>query len=261
MDQLHRAGLGQVNRVGCFPEPVAAEALAEQRLAAKLCGRRLTPGEIGCWQSHRQVYDAVSEEGITAALVLEDDADLDPDGLARIVKAIWPVLCSHEPAIVTLFTHSAVEFNPNLRNPLRAIGGLDASLSAKWLVMLNQAPLSTLAYVINLPACRLAAGSPGLAATPADWPTWSPLVNFFLVRDQCVHHGWDSKPSTQGITDAVSLVGNERPVPSRLTRILEALSLVTLLPYVRYRDFFPNFRVYLQLVARRFRRGNRVQAI
>ncbi|MDP2064868.1 MAG: glycosyltransferase family 25 protein [Burkholderiaceae bacterium] len=39
-----------------------------------LVGRRLLPSEIGCWLSHRKIWQRMVDEDIPLALVLEDDA-------------------------------------------------------------------------------------------------------------------------------------------------------------------------------------------
>ena len=53
-----------------------------------LHARRPQPAEIGCALSHQAVYARMEREGVALALVLEDDARLDPgrlaDSLARI---------------------------------------------------------------------------------------------------------------------------------------------------------------------------------
>ncbi|CCW66797.1 unnamed protein product [Phytomonas sp. Hart1] len=49
-----------------------------QPIAQKLFGMDLTPGAIGCALSHRLVWEKVVASRQTAALILEDDAELSP---------------------------------------------------------------------------------------------------------------------------------------------------------------------------------------
>jgi GR25 family glycosyltransferase involved in LPS biosynthesis len=50
----------------------------------------LTPGGVGCALSHRSVWEKVVREGIRRALVLEDDAELDPEISDRLSQGPWP---------------------------------------------------------------------------------------------------------------------------------------------------------------------------
>ncbi len=38
----------------------------------------ITPGEIGCFLSHRRVWNTMLDRGLQSALILEDDVELDP---------------------------------------------------------------------------------------------------------------------------------------------------------------------------------------
>lgn len=63
----------------------------------------LTLGEVGCSLSHISIYDKIIAEGISYALILEDDATLSPDVMPVIdslTKAISP-----ERSAVVLLTH------------------------------------------------------------------------------------------------------------------------------------------------------------
>jgi len=43
----------------------------------------LTPGEIGCFLSHRSVWTRIAADGLDAALIVEDDALIEPESFAR----------------------------------------------------------------------------------------------------------------------------------------------------------------------------------
>jgi GR25 family glycosyltransferase involved in LPS biosynthesis len=72
----HLQSIGVVYRVidavdgGAIPE--------SERNALTGPGVRLHPGAIGCYLSHLEIYRQMVDEGISAALVLEDDARLHP---------------------------------------------------------------------------------------------------------------------------------------------------------------------------------------
>jgi glycosyl transferase family 25 len=50
----------------------------EQRRAACAPGLTIAPGEIGCYLSHIEIYRRMGQQGLPLALVLEDDAVLNP---------------------------------------------------------------------------------------------------------------------------------------------------------------------------------------
>lgn len=56
----------------------------EQTLAC--IGRELVPGEIGCSLSHLRLYERMVTEGVEMALILEDDAVIDPEVLELLAK-------------------------------------------------------------------------------------------------------------------------------------------------------------------------------
>ena len=63
-------------------------------------GRRLSPGEVGCFLSHYRLWQKIFVQKIPCALVLEDDAVLDSDigGIvARVMEceAEWDVVILH----------------------------------------------------------------------------------------------------------------------------------------------------------------------
>ena len=88
----------QLNGLGLdyeiFPA-VRGKALAEAERAASYDevwhrrneGRDATPGELGCALSHIGIYRLIQERGISHALVLEDDAWLNPN-LPQLLAAI-----------------------------------------------------------------------------------------------------------------------------------------------------------------------------
>jgi glycosyl transferase, family 25 len=87
--QQRRASMiAHLRKLGCGFELVDAVDGAllppDQRRALQAEGTDLHPGTIGCYLSHMEVYRRIVAAGLPAALVLEDDARLDP----RIVPAL-----------------------------------------------------------------------------------------------------------------------------------------------------------------------------
>ena len=66
-------------------------------------GRKFSPGEIGCYLSHYNLWRRIVEQGIDCAIVLEDDAVLDEDFFevtSRLINLDWQwglvLLSSHD---------------------------------------------------------------------------------------------------------------------------------------------------------------------
>lgn len=53
--------------------------------------KRLTPAKVACWHSHLQAIRQIANGGDSAALVLEDDVDMERDISARL-RALWDAL-------------------------------------------------------------------------------------------------------------------------------------------------------------------------
>lgn len=51
---------------------------ADLKLAEKLLGHTLVPGEIGCALSHIGIYEKMVQENIPSCIILEDDMIFDP---------------------------------------------------------------------------------------------------------------------------------------------------------------------------------------
>jgi len=79
------------------------EALARDYDRAKAIeeSHDLTPGELGCALSHLGVYRHMVEKNISHALVLEDDAKLDP-ALPQVVSKLQALYASETPMVVML---------------------------------------------------------------------------------------------------------------------------------------------------------------
>lgn len=63
---------------------LAEAQLYDESLSRKYNGKPLAPGELGCAISHRSIYERMDRDGISRALVLEDDISLSR-GLASLL--------------------------------------------------------------------------------------------------------------------------------------------------------------------------------
>lgn len=68
-------------------------------------GSMYTPGQIGCWFSHTNVYRRMVADNIPAALVLEDDVVLSEDA-PRVVAFVEAAIDCQKPQWVLLSDHS-----------------------------------------------------------------------------------------------------------------------------------------------------------
>lgn len=104
------AATAALAQIGLMPERVPAvegRALGEVALrvhdAAALAtiGRRLSPGEVGCFLSHVACAQLIVERDLPFALVLEDDVALAPDTGADLV-ALLDLVASRDFDLVNL---------------------------------------------------------------------------------------------------------------------------------------------------------------
>lgn len=123
-----------------------------------LHARRPQPTEIGCALSHQAVYSRMAQNGIPLALILEDDARLDPERLADSLLRIkadnhpdtpqaWLLCKGHAPT-------------PDVKSP----------------ALIPTTPFASCAeaYVINLAGAKLLRRLNGRIQTLADnWGRWT----------------------------------------------------------------------------------------
>ena len=116
----------QLRRLGIAYERVPAVCGADlssaelrrrvsRRRALWANGRMYTPGQIGCALSHNSVYRRMAEEGIAAALVMEDDVQFS-DSAPRVVEFVEGAVDPSRPQLVLLSDHSrghATEIAPS----------------------------------------------------------------------------------------------------------------------------------------------------
>jgi glycosyl transferase family 25 len=115
--------------------------------ALRVYGVDMTPNEIGCYLSHYRLYQRMVEQGIEAALILEDDVAVDP-GLRGIVAALMA-----QPDWLVVRLES---LRGRVREPrnARERGTLMADLGVGGLYRLNTHPLGLGGYLIRLEGAR-----------------------------------------------------------------------------------------------------------
>lgn len=82
LDQLAGFGLSYQLFMGVDGRsglPAQYEAMIDRAMARARLGRDMSDGEFACALSHRAIYDHVRKSGLPGAIVLEDDARLEPD--------------------------------------------------------------------------------------------------------------------------------------------------------------------------------------
>ena len=120
----------------------AHEALID-RVAQARRGLRFSPGEIGCWLSHRMAQRMVAEGGDDMALILEDDLDIHEslpevlDGLDRGAAGAFDIIRLHRSKRRRRYL------------PVRSIG------AGRTVGLVRPADSGALAYVLSREAARL----------------------------------------------------------------------------------------------------------
>lgn len=159
-------------------DAVDAQALAEVELNAAYgdkaarhrYGRSMTPAEVACFMSHRSVWRTIADTG-RAAVVLEDDAILEPAFFASVLRANELELS--DSADIVLLGRSklrrAVSWWTYFNEPLRkvsSVGGLRIGVPFK------QWTSGAVGYWISAQAARqaLAYADGPIGALLDDWP-------------------------------------------------------------------------------------------
>ncbi len=139
------------------------DAIADQRLATRIYGRALTPGEVGCAIGHRRAWQAIVDGGTPWGLVVEDDAVVLP-GLGAALRAI-----SHlEPTAPWLVALLAQSWPGH---PLVVTGAMGApGPGATGLRRVGVTWGGACAYVLSRDAARVLLTGPGRVSMVADWP-------------------------------------------------------------------------------------------
>lgn len=168
-----------------FFDAVDGRAIDHEASQAQGARWKLTPGEVGCYLSHVDVWKRIVSEGLPSALVLEDDALLAPDA--------WPLIkqCAAWGADWDLIRLSAIE---------KQVGWRVASLGrGHHLVLPTKSPSGSAGYVVSLAGARRLLAALSVPATPIDTALdeyWAYGLNIPMVVPPLVLHGDVGNAST-----------------------------------------------------------------
>lgn len=170
LDQPHLPTYTLLDAVDGRVLPAAALAQGYDEAAARRDAHRsLSAGEIGCALSHRAAWQAVLDRGLTAGLVLEDDAVLGSESGAVIAR-LKPLLDVAEPRVVL------VQHVPRYRGlPVAKLSRLHR-LYRPWKTR------GAHAYLINRAAAQaLLQAMPRVSVVADDWPHFARWVEVLAV--------------------------------------------------------------------------------
>ena len=116
---------------------------------------RLTRGEIGCFLSHRRIWQMIIDRDMPAALVVEDDAELDRHRLGAALALIEEHLCDGD------YVRLPAKLRERARMKL-------AEKGATGLILNSRIGLTTLAQVVTWGAASRLLGATGQFDRPVD---------------------------------------------------------------------------------------------
>jgi glycosyl transferase family 25 len=197
----------------------------DEQAALTRLGRPMGRGEIGCALSHRIVYALMREERCSAAIVLEDDADVGEE-----FASVWRNISRIPDSIELLSFHAAHGFVR--RRPAAWAGRLGLHRAAS--------PLSlTVGYFLRLGAAERL-GHASLVDSVADWPVDHGMVKHYLAIPMPVGHL--PHHSTLAKERAAMQRLRSRPLPVRIAR---ALLYMTFVPFFAGRSRYASLQNYI----------------
>ena len=139
----------------------------------KSISRSLTPAEVGCALSHQMAYQRIKQEGLDAAIVLEDDAIITKVFADLAIQVVDPdidlLLLCHRLARVSM------------KSPKMLNGGSMAYVC-------KTKPSLTVGYFVTNRAADYFIKNSLPLSGPADWPVDLLGINVFAAHPQIVHH-------------------------------------------------------------------------
>ena len=132
---------------GTLMTPAAIDAVYQRQIFSPRYPHTLRRGEIGCFLSHRKAWQAIVDQNLDAALILEDDVTFDPQQLGDAIRfvaenmvsgdyiqfQVRDIDCLH-PVIVGDEKHSLIQPCPT---PLRTTAQIVTAAAAKRLLELT----------------------------------------------------------------------------------------------------------------------------
>lgn len=176
IDDLHALGVERCEIASRDLRAAGSEVvsgLADQAAARAVLGRNLTGGEIGCAVSHRDHWTTALNRGCDWALVLEDDAFLEPPFSEALRMAL--TLPTDVPAIVALYDWPQAGITtPVAGEPIRRGSHVDLYLCV-------HNTNCSLGYLVNRPALGILMDDRDPLICPADWPPAAGRIPFLVA--------------------------------------------------------------------------------
>jgi glycosyl transferase family 25 len=186
-DRLRTLGVEHAFVDGVVAAPELMTAAYDDRAFRRRYGRSSTPSEVACVLAHHRAYAVVRDRGLSAAVILEDDAIPTP--------SFWPVAVATadrlRPGDIALLEH---------RGSVAALRlGREALPAGRELVYLHRRePWGATAYVVTLGAAeRLRRFGDPVGSAPDDWRLFGARVVVRAVMPAVVEHD-EARPSEIG---------------------------------------------------------------
>jgi GR25 family glycosyltransferase involved in LPS biosynthesis len=160
----------------------------------KFFGRKLSGNEIGCKDSHHKIFEYICTNRIPISVVLEDDAILTQNFLAKLKEIISDKKIINNANIVSLFySHLVTKRMSYFIHKLTYTSHPDRNSS---LLKCATPPYGTVGYIVTLKAAEIATSVSFGYASTADWPyEWCGKVKFYVTNPPLVLHP-DNKSSS-----------------------------------------------------------------
>ena len=177
--------------------------------AARFLRQPLSPREVACAFGHQMLLQSFLETGDEWALMLEDDATLEPE--AKDVLSLTSRY-HNRPVIVQLQHLGAFEFRRSTQSPSGKLG----------LIRTPSPVAGAAAYLVNRSAAELALDRYGRRRidSVADWPFhWKYRVDFYACHPPAAHQ----RPSAESLIDSDRVRG--RPLSRQARAVAPACML------------------------------------
>ena len=156
-------------RAGLAPEHAA---LTDPAIAQARLGRPMTNGEMACALSHRSIYQHIIDNELPGAIVLEDDAQLQP-GFAEFIRSLD---YQHVPMVLMDFAFG------------RAIPVLRKKVTSGELRRAAVQATVTTAYTLSADAATKLFAACTPVSHPSDWPCELYDLGAWLMVPRLVMH-------------------------------------------------------------------------
>lgn len=161
----------------------------------------LTPGEIGCFLSHRRVWQSLLDGDLDAALIIEDDVDVDQSRLPEALSLATEVMTLGDYVRLPWRTHS------DMGKTLAARGGYEITRP-------SHIGLGTLGQVVGREAARRLVKGSAVFDRPVDvflQARWLHGVRVMALRPPLIDH------RVEGLGET-TIHPRNRPLADKLVR-------------------------------------------